>query len=123
MKGHLYAGVKAAVTALLLPVLLAGCQEWRVATEPLPPPTHVRLVMVEGPNVELWNARVVGDSVVGSQESDRAIRLGVPLSKVKQVQRRAYNVFETSALVFVGVVGGAYLALIIWCTAFDGCQQ
>ena len=113
-------GLKVAVATLLLALQLASCTTWKTQTVPPPAPSHVRLVMAEGPSVELWQARVVADSLVGFLDATGTLRGGVPVAKVKQVQTRGVSAGKTATL---GIVGGAIVGFYIWCLAFDGCQK
>jgi hypothetical protein len=100
-------GLRAIVAALLLPLHLTSCMTWKTRTVPPSTPSHLRLVMAAGPPVEMWQARVVADSVVGFQNSTGATPLSVPRTSVSQLQTRSFSAGKTTGLV-VGTMAGAY---------------
>ena len=101
------AGRRAIVAALLLPLHLTSCMTWRTRTALPSTPSHVRLVMTEGSPVEMWQARIVADSVVGFQNSTGTTPVSVPRASVNQLQTRSFSAAKTTGLV-VGTMAGAY---------------
>lgn len=94
-----------AVAAPLIATQLAGCTTWKTQTVQAPAPTHVRLVMVEGSMVHLYQARVVADSMVGFSNFNGTIRKTVPLARVKEVQTQEFLAWRSAFLVVGGTVG------------------
>ena len=75
---------------------------WKTRATPPYPIEHARLVMTSGPTVEMWQARVLADSVVGFADRDSSARVSVSSASVKKVQTRGVSGPKTTLLVLVG---------------------
>ncbi len=76
------------IATLLLPVMaiqFAGCHKWSGASDPMQhvrdhDPWHIRVTLKDGEVVELWDAEIVDDEIVGFTERP-------PRAKNEQAQR------------------------------------
>lgn len=108
-----------AVLAGWLAISASGCLGWRLESVPpreLLTKSNYEAVRVtradDKSKVEIWNPRLVGDSIIG-HPTDRAIaRLVMPLSQVQTISTPHKSIGKTTLAVFavIGAVG-AYALL------------
>jgi hypothetical protein len=88
---------------LSIPLLLAGCGTWRAQNGPpsevVPANTasRLRIVRHDRSTLELREARVVGDSIVG-QAGDPPVRVAVALADVERIDARRTSAARTGGL-------------------------
>jgi hypothetical protein len=67
-------------------------------------PDHVRVLLADSTQLELWKPRISGDSLVGRLERTNSTRLGgIPLSDIKQLQIRRLTTGGTIVVVVASV--------------------
>ena len=102
----------------VLALSLAACSTWRVQTGPTPEvlgsqkPRMVRLSLRSGERIQLFDAALIGDSVVGFTVPSRrpgAQRLAVAAADVTKVEFQKTNAVLT--VVAIGVIVLAVAAL------------
>ena len=100
---------------LLLAYLAAACTAYHAKTAPVPetlatPAREARVTLRNGGTFEVRDARVQGDSVVGTVRG-QSMRFAVPVSDVQEVEVRETSV-SRSLLLGAGIVVGAFAALL-----------
>ncbi len=87
-----------------------GCLAWRV--ESVPPRDllrggsvpAVRVTKADKSKVEIWNPRLVGDSIIGHPTEEGIARLVMPLSQVQTIATK-HKSFGRTLLIGFGVIG------------------
>lgn len=106
------------LSGAILLAYVPACTSWHAlpATAPAPTPDKprtLRITLRDGSKLELLEAFVLGDSLVGEQiYRYRRFRTAVPVGQIHATEERRVNVGQTVALV-VGVVGIAAVIGII----------
>ena len=102
------------IPALVL-VVLSACYSWKVESAPLPqllagpePPQVVRVTLPGDFQMEIAQARIDGDSLIGTIPGSDSIRRSVAASQIDGVATRRFDAGKTLLSVFVpvGVVLG-----------------
>ncbi len=85
---------------------------------------RVALTLREGGGlVELWNASIQSDSLVGYlSRGASAGRFGYHLNDIASVRRREFSPVKTAGLVVAGGAGMAIALLILLTIAFSGAE-
>ena len=125
---RLTTGIRRAIAATTLLGYLAGCTGWHdigtIAPAPAPQrPQFLRVTLLNGSRLELRNARIVGDSVVGEVGAQaHRERTSIAVRDIKQIDNRKVSGGNTAALV-LGILAGTtiagYLALSSIQVGFD----
>ena len=97
--------------AVWLVAATSGCTVWKV--EPVSPRqvlsnpkvTEVRIVSTDSLPIEIYDAKLVGDSIYGHPSKQAVARIYVPLSHVKTIATRHASVGRTALIVLAA--GGA----------------
>jgi hypothetical protein len=100
----------AAVVALALGAV--GCSTWQVRTEPVrtvaaAPVPRARVTLRDGARMQLWDARVEDDSLVGHLTDDTA-RTAFALADVATVETWEPSTAQTVKMTVIVVFGLAY---------------
>jgi hypothetical protein len=119
------------LSLLLLIAFLPGCYRWRdegptprAALQGSPQSTEVYITRTRGSDIVLWNAQVIGDSVVGegraARKSDPRPRVAIPLAHVERVRTRdGLNGAKTAGVV-AGVGASVVLgALLLYLASYE----
>ena len=89
---------------LSMALALSACSSWRVETDPLPAPlgeravSQVRVLTKNGQFIVVYDARLSGDSIVGTQfppSSGPSRRIAVAGDDVVQVERSKFDLWKT----------------------------
>jgi len=104
--------------AIWLVASTSGCMVWKVATvsprEVLSNPrvTEVRIVSTDSLPIEVYDAKLVGDSIYGHPSRRAVARIYLPLSQVKSIATRQASVGRTALAVLAAGGGVALYALL-----------
>jgi hypothetical protein len=110
MRGPLAAGLQRTISAVCLAANLAGCTGWhdRATLTPAPiaaRPQFIRLTLQNGHRLELHEARIVGDSILGeSGFRPNRLRTAVAVHDVKKLADRQFSGGKTAGAV-AGILG------------------
>jgi ferric-dicitrate binding protein FerR (iron transport regulator) len=114
-----------AMTALLL----GGCSTWRMqgqapatAVSATASPPHVRVTLLDGTRLEMYQAAVQGDSLVEVDPDAWPPRIAVALSDIRALEVRTHSGGKTTLLVAgiaVGLLALWVYVIIAW-GASDG---
>jgi hypothetical protein len=96
-------------------VAIVGCSTWQVSTAPVreaaaTPLVHTRVTLRDGARMQLWNARVEHDSLVGNLTDD-STRTAFALADVATLELREASTRETIKLALIVALGVAYAFL------------
>lgn len=120
-------GIRQAIAAVVLLAYLPACTGWHRLPETTPPPLKespqsLRITLKSGEQIELQQARMSGDSLIGEirpTPNEPPVRFAVTLADVRRIEDRKVSTVRTVALV-VGLTGAAALAaLLIVAAALD----
>ena len=97
--------------AAWLALASSGCVAWRVESVPAAQllrgngPTAVRIGKADRTRMEIYDAHLSGDSIVG-HPTDRAIaRVAIPLNQIQTISTR-HKSFGRTVLITLAVAGG-----------------
>ena len=107
---------------------LAACTSWRVQPEPMPEalpqggkPRTLRVLLRSGQRVEMFDAALSGDSIIGYSRPERqpsAQRLAVATTDVALLEFQHSNPFLT-ALAVVGIAVGTLIVVGGFCAGLS----
>ena len=103
-----------ATVAAWLAVTSSGCTVWKVESVPPrqvmsnPKVTAVRILSTDSLKIEVWDAKLVGDSIYGHPSKQAVARVYVPLSHIRTISTQHRSVGRTALIVLA--VGGAVTA-------------
>jgi hypothetical protein len=100
---------------LAIAVGVGGCSAWQVQTAPVrevaaAPVPRARVTLRDGARMQLWNARVEGDSLVGQLTDDTA-RTVFAVADVATVETWEPDTAQTVKMTAIVVLGVAYALL------------
>jgi hypothetical protein len=117
------------VCAVLLPCYLAACTSWK--TQKVSPeqvladeqPDNVRVTLIDGSQVEVFQPTVSGDTLTGLREGQR---VSIPLASVSELELREGDSGKTVLLaagIVIGVGAALVLGALIYCESQGGCWE
>ena len=101
---HMTAWRRSSRIPLSMALVLSACTSWRAETEPLPAPldertlSQVRVLTKNGQFIVVYNARLSGDSIIGSQfppSAGPSLRIAVAVDDVVQLERAKFDLWKT----------------------------
>ena len=116
------------IACILLPAYLAACSTW--TTQEVSPqqvigeeqPDMVRVTLTDGSQVEVYQPRVSGDTLMGLREGQQ---VSIPLASVTQLELREGDTGKSIAAAGIVVGVGALLVggFFIWCAQSEECLK
>ncbi len=110
---------------LSMALALSACTSWHVETDPLPAPldgrtvSQVRVLTKNGQFIVVYDARLSGDSIIGSQRprsSGSSRRIAIAVDDVAQLERSEFDLWKTIytpvAVVAITVVVAFFVAVV-----------
>jgi hypothetical protein len=101
--------------ALLLAVSMSGCSAWQVRTAPVReavvgPVPRTRVTLRDGARMQVWSARLEGDSLVGHLTGDTT-RTAFAVADVALLETWEPSKAQTAKMTVIVVLGVAYAIL------------
>ena len=120
--------VRRLIACILLPCYLVACMSWQ--TQEITPeqvlaekqPDKVRVTLTDGSQVEVYQPRVSGDTLMGLREGQQ---VSIPLASVTQLELREGDTGKSIAAAGIVVGVGALLVggFFIWCAQSEECLK